>query len=145
MSNEIELSPSGTETEPTFGISHPTVDVEMPDGQRETVEPDYDIISAHNPLDAKEIGETLVSRLELSETAHGPFSKESVRENIATALEEFIDEYGPMHDRLRVELAYFRTVGDERSLCVQLRGPSDDREGISRLAMQVDERLRSGS
>lgn len=145
MSNELDLTASSTDPEPdpdpTFGIAHPTVNVEYPDGKSETVSPDYDIILANSFPDT-EIGETRVNRLELTEAADD-LDKSTIREAVAAARDEFRESCGQSTaDRLNVELVYFRTVGGEKALCVQLRGPFGMRGPLSQLSSLVDEKLR---
>lgn len=140
MSNEITIGESGTESPPTFGMDHPTVNVTYPDGAEEPVDPEYEIVVANTMFDA-DLGETRVDRLELTDTCEDHWK---IQQEIADARGAFEADYGyPALEELQVELVYFRTVGDEKTLCVQLRGPVDHRTQLSQLSMYVDERLRS--
>lgn len=147
---EHEHSPPAASTDPTdtatstdidIGLDHPTVDVEVT--TYETVEPEYDVIVADDPHSHfDDLKQTKVSRLERVVETDGVDHFDAINA-IHDGLETYHEEYAaPDGFDPIVERAYTRTVGDEDTLCVHLRGAYDNRVALSRLLMAVDEALR---
>lgn len=149
MSNDFTTPVTTDEatTDHIPGIDHPTttVDVTYPDGATEEVEPEYDIITMCDPETELGVGlrETRVTRLELSEATAASFDKHHIQQDLGTAHGEFEAEYGYPNAAVCVELAYFRVIDGEKTLCVQLRGEEGDQHHLSQFALHVDEWLRT--
>lgn len=152
MTNDFDLS-SGAGTDTDTGsiapyIDHPTVHVEYPDGDTEAVAPDYDLFLATNA--PEELGvafdETRVFRLEYTERAFGDpgdeFDKSQLQQDIGAAVGAFETEYGYPQTDVCVELAYFRTVGRYRELCIQLRGREGESSLLTQFGLHIDDHLQ---
>lgn len=147
--HNVTPTDSGTATDnhsdptghPPIGIDHPTVDVEYT--VRETIEPEYELIQFSDPnshFDALET--TKVSRLErvikTDDVTHQEINRALTDGKVTFERENVpADSFDPLLER-----AYIREVGDERAVCVHLRGEFENRGDLSRLLMAIDEALR---
>lgn len=144
MSNDFNLTEVQSSTAPT--IDDQPVDVDYPDGTVERVEPECDIFLATGPRESLEapLEKTRTSRLEMvEETYSGHFDKQHIQQDLIDARAVFEAEYGYPDADVIIELAYFRTVGGKKTLCVQLRGAADEVRYLSQFFLHVDERLRN--